>query len=472
MCAKARPAFKQTRVFLRAHTLAMAVIVCLGRRTLTGLLTASGRQFEDWSAAYRLFQRERFDTEALFDVSLREAAGALAPAAPIAVVFDDTLLPKRGRKVAEACWRHDPQGPPFEHQIAWAQRIVEFCVMLPADPAQPSSARAIPVDLAVQKATPKPSKKASPQQRKDAARMRRENASPRLAAGRFAVLRQRLDAAGHADRLLLGAADGGFTNKTVFRDIPARCALVGRIRKDAKLCTPPPPAPAAASRGRTKLYGEPLPTPEQLLRDPSIPWQLSQPVFAAGEPRCFAYKTLERCRWRNGAGARDLRLVVVKPLSSTPHAAGRRLFFAHPGYLICSDPALSIEQILQIYVWRWEIEVAFQEQKTLLGMGQAQVRTHPAVSRVVQFQAWSYGTLLLAAREKGLLAPPRPKWQKSNGENKRLTVKQMISLMRSELWFGHPERDNINGFASRGALAMKPEKIDNAMQSAVIYASQ
>ena len=50
-----RPAFEQRRVAARAETLALSSLLALGRHTVTGLLTTSGSQFQDWSAAYRLF---------------------------------------------------------------------------------------------------------------------------------------------------------------------------------------------------------------------------------------------------------------------------------------------------------------------------------------------------------------------------------------------------------------------------------
>ena len=40
---KTRPAFTQNRTFERARTLAMNSLVCLGRRTVSGLLCASAQ---------------------------------------------------------------------------------------------------------------------------------------------------------------------------------------------------------------------------------------------------------------------------------------------------------------------------------------------------------------------------------------------------------------------------------------------
>jgi len=69
------------------------------------MLCASAHQFEDWSAAYRLFEQERFDREALFAPVLREVLERLEPDQPLVAMMDDTLLRKRGRKVYGAGWR-------------------------------------------------------------------------------------------------------------------------------------------------------------------------------------------------------------------------------------------------------------------------------------------------------------------------------------------------------------------------------
>ena len=38
----------------------------MGRSTISGILTSVGRQFLDWTAAYRLFSQERINTDYLF----------------------------------------------------------------------------------------------------------------------------------------------------------------------------------------------------------------------------------------------------------------------------------------------------------------------------------------------------------------------------------------------------------------------
>lgn len=103
---QARPAFAEHRTFERARSLAVSALACLGRRTLSGLLCTAGLQFHDWSAAYRLFERERMDTEQLWRVSTRAVLDALPPSAPVAagIVAMGACSPPRNSFVLTTRW--------------------------------------------------------------------------------------------------------------------------------------------------------------------------------------------------------------------------------------------------------------------------------------------------------------------------------------------------------------------------------
>lgn len=79
------------------------------------------------------------------------------------------------------------------------------------------------------------------------------------------------------------------TNRAVFRNLPHNTVAIGRIRKDAKLFHAPAEE-AAPRRGRRRWYGSPLPTPEQIRQDDSIPWSTIT-AFAAGMTHSFEVKT-------------------------------------------------------------------------------------------------------------------------------------------------------------------------------------
>jgi hypothetical protein len=288
-----------------------------------------------------------------------------------------------------------------------------------------------------------------------------------VGARRISILREELDRdEGGEGRELVVAVDGAYTNSTVFRWIPERTCLIGRVRKDARLYAQPVGEGSGSGRGRPRMYGEPLPTPEEVRQDRTVPWEEVE-AYAAGKVHGFQVKVVKPVRWR-GAGGRDLLLLVVRPLSYRPSKRGR-LLYREPAYLLCTDPSLSAKQILQHYLWRWEVEVAFREEKTLVGLGEAQVRTAQAAVQVPVFVAAVYAYLHLAALRAGIQPPvlPRPKWQRPK-QGERCTTAQLISLFRTELW-GRALGMNIRGFDARAHATTNQLKTPASPAAAVIY---
>jgi hypothetical protein len=120
-----------------------------------------------------------------------------------------------------------------------------------------------------------------------------------------------------------------------------------------------------------------------------------------------------------------------------------------------------VETILQAYLWRWEIEVTFREEKTILGLGEAQVRTDSTVANVPAFIAAIYAYLHLAAASAGLRPPilPTPKWRQQKQED-RCTTGNLISLLRTELW-GRALGVIFRGFDNQRADNTKSLKMPN-----------
>jgi hypothetical protein len=203
------------------------------------------------------------------------------------------------------------------------------------------------------------------------------------------ILRANLDR-DSIEKTIICSVDGGFTNRTVFRNIPENTVLIGRIRKDAKLFFPPP---ARTGRGRRRWYGASLPTPEQIRQDDSLPWEKVE-AFAAGKRHVFEVKRIPAVRW-SGSGDLTVQVMIIRPLAYRPHKGGR-LLYRNPAYLICSDAELAVNRFLQAYLWRWEIEVNFRDEKTLLGVGEAQVRKEKSTQSVPAFIVGTYAFLLLA----------------------------------------------------------------------------
>ena len=448
----------------------MSQLVCLGKHTVTGLLCASGRQFADWSADYRLFSRERFDKDMLFGVLRRGVVSCLREAEPLVVALDDTLLPKRGTKTPGVKWRRDPMGPPFQVNLVRAQRVMQMSAAVPSG-QDPSSARMIPVDFR-HAPTPRKPRKGSPPEAWHAYEQESAAANlPALAARRVRTLRLKLDEEGQAGRTLLIVVDGGYTNRHFLKDIPAGVTVIGRIRGDARLFYPPSSERLPGTRGRKRVYGEAAGTPEGFRRDESVPWGTVK-VFAAGRVHDFKVKVFSPLLWR-ASGPTPLRLIVIAPLAYRPRKSSRVLY-RQPAYLISTDLETPVEKIVQAYVWRWDIEVNFRDEKQLLGVGEAQVRSESSVETAPALAVAAYAMLLLAAQRafgSGSIpgALPAPKWNQA--VKPRVTTQDLIQQFRAELWGKGLTADNFSDFAQHGSRYVKSKKFKMPLASAVLYAA-
>jgi len=237
-------------------------------------------------------------------------------------------------------------------------------------------ARGIPLDFIHAPTAKKPRKNARPEEWDAYKAAVKPHKVTVLGSKRIEGLRGQI-----SNRKLICAVDGAFTNQEVFRNIPANTALIGRIRKDARLFLPPE-HDEGIRRGRRKFYGTALPTPEEMRKDNSIPWQQVR-AYAAGKAHDFDVKVIRPVRWK-GSGERDVLILIVRPLSYRPRK-GSKLLYRSPACLICSDASLPLEQLLQGYIWRWEIEVNFRDEKTVMGVGQAGVRTDDSVKNLPAF---------------------------------------------------------------------------------------
>jgi len=264
--------------------------------------------------------------------------------------------------------------------------------------------------------------------------------------------------------------DGRFTNRILFKGLPAGMDFIGRIRADAKLYALPP-AVHVVGRGRKRSYGKLLPTPEQLRQDDSIMWQRVR-AFAAGKEHDFRVKSLSCVLWRAAGAKRCLRLLVIAPLAYRPNK-NSRILYRKPAYLISTDVTSDLSCILQRYVWRWGIEVNFREQKTLLGVGQAQVRVPASTENVPAMIVASYAMMLLAGLRYGStitgdhILPPA-KWRRRRSAQK-LSTQSLINQLRVELWSKALGIENISHFSTTECSDKKPEKLRPSLSSAVLY---
>jgi hypothetical protein len=449
------------------RNLAFGALTCLGRQTVSGILTASGQQFVDWSAAYRIFSQNRIDIDKLFKISQKAIMQELNQGQMLVAHMDDTILKKTGKKVPGTSWRRDPLGPPFQTNFIWGQRFLQISMALPSKEGL-SQSRAVPVDFHHCPTAKKPGKKSSPEEVKHYIEASKQLNLSIQGVERIKKLRQSLDEQGNGDKELYLSVDGSYTNSNVLKNLPERVTIIGRIRKDTRLHRIPE---TLNHTGRKKVYGEQIPTPEEIRQSDDIEWQQVK-SWAAGKEHVFNVKVVKDLRWESAGGKHDLQLIIIRPLRYrlSKHS---KLIYKAPAYLICTDNELDIEKLLQAYLWRWEIEVNFRDEKTLLGAGKAQVRNEQSVANIPAFIAVIYSFLLIAAHktyrkhDRSKLIP-RPKWYPAQHEQ-RLSTGEIINLLRTQLWAKALGCNSFTGFVKREHDTRSRKNYAPSLSSAICY---
>lgn len=461
---ESRDAFNQSRTFEKARSLAYGAITCMGRHTLTGMLTACGKQFTDWSASYRIFGKDRLDVDKVFDVSIRHSL-EYSPKNMLVAHIDDTLLRKSGKKVAGTAWRRDPLGPPFHTNFIWAQRFVQMGISVPQEQG-PCQARCIPVDFVHCPSIKKPRRTASAEEWATYRQATRAFNMSKQGSLCIQKLRTKVDALGHQGKEIVVSVDGGYTNRTVLKSLPKGVTLIGRVRKDAKFYLPASQQPQF---GRRKVYGDRVPTPEEIRKSEKIPWRQVK-AWAAGKEHTFDIKVVPHLMWRASGEKHKLTLIVMRPLAYR-RSKQAKILYRDPAYLIHTECNLSIQDMVQAYLWRWGMEVNFRDEKTIIGTGQAQVRTKNAVKNVPAFVTAMYSFLNLAAheahRKRTVQILPRPKWYPAS-KDQRITVTEMLSHFRFLFWT-RQNKSHFSGFVQKEHNHHKLKKITNPFDAVVFY---
>lgn len=412
----------------------VAHLLCTQRRTVTGLLNVLGRQQQDWSKAYRLY-KEHVNNSTIFAPIIDGVLELIPEDAPLNIAVDDSHLRKTGSKVAGAGWYRDPLGPQFHTNLMWSQRFIQFSAAVP-DPENPKRSRMIPIAVTLIPKLPKPAKGASSQEIEQYEKLKTLNSPGAHAVRMLKQLRQHLDASSvHASKAIWVSGDGDYSNSTLLPQLPPKTVYIGRTRTDINLRSVPAKS-WKRTPGRPCSYGKKLPTPEELRKDKAIEWTHAEICNGPKKTTKVRYKHIARAKWHIAGEKAVVQIVVIAPLRYKKRKDGPWRY-TRPAHLVCTDPSVPVEKLIQAYLWRWGIEVNFKEEKQLFGAGQTQVRNESSVSTAPAVCIATYAALLLAGiRAYGFNSKPPsvrpPKWyQRKN--NLRVTSSDLIKQLHQEM---------------------------------------
>ena len=355
-----QPAFCKQDTFRRAKDHAVASICSIGRHTITNLIIWLGHDQEDHTADYRLYNEYKWNVEDLFNPILKKTLEYF-PDQYIVVGADDTRIRKTGKKIPGTSWGRDPLSPPFQVNLMWGQRFLQLSCLLPLYKSHDVGPRAIPIRFAHCPPLKRPGARATDEEREVYKELSKTKNLSTEFVKEVASLRNQLNKEECLKKLLM-VCDGSFCNKTCMNmNIPG-VEMLSRTRKNAKLCF-------LNQDSTRKVYSENKFSPEQVRKNDNIPWKTAT-LYYGGEWREMKYKEVNNVLWQSGTKTRPLRLIVLAPI---PYVKGGKRNYRDPAYLLCTDLDAPVEFLIQSYLDRWQIEVNFREEKSILGVGEAQV---------------------------------------------------------------------------------------------------
>ncbi len=414
----ARAIFNDLRSRRRVFEMGVASIVAARPKTITNLVEFNATHGNpalnhgNWSASYRLLSTCKWKLEELSWVLLDSALEFIGADEPVMIAVDDTLLRKTGRRIGGCAYARDPLSPPFQANLVWGQRIL--CVSVLVRSSAASAYRAVPVFFLHVPPVKIPAG-ASPEEQEKLVEMRKKSRMSAVARTLVEAIRRHLDENGLKGKKLVVCADASFANRAFLYEAPGGTAAVCRCRSDLRLVRPL----REEERVGKRLYGERLPTPDEMHRDEGVAERRLE-CGAMHQHASITYKSMEDVRWPTALRNQPCSVYAIRGQYYRKYGKRQHTqpaFLVMTGNVATSGAAgVPPETMLEAYLLRWEIEVGFRDQKNWLGIGKAQVRNKDSVKKTPAFMSACYAMLLMASMKafddrRTSAFDPLPKWR-------------------------------------------------------------
>ena len=227
---------------------------------------------------------------------------------------------------------------------------------------------------------------------------------------------------GKAKQLIL-VGDGGFAAGQLTLDcIRYGVTLVSRLKMNARLFAFPSER-SPHQRGRTSLKGERLMNFKQMLSLDNLPWKDVQIVGYSGIKRQVRYVSAT-CMWgADGSTPIPMRWVlVIDPTGKMD-----------PMPLMSTDSLMTPEQMIELYVDRWSLEVTFEETREHLGVETQRQWSDKAIARSTPILMGLYSLVCLMGTRLGqeeLLKVEETAWY----QKEHATFSDMLRAVRMTIW--------------------------------------
>jgi len=398
------PLFSE-RVWLHAQVLIVGALLTQGTRTVTQALRVMGMSHErHWTNYHRVLNRAVWSTLQASKILLGLIVATMPVGSTIVLGADDTIERRTGRKIkALGCYRDGVRSTKKHVVRCFGLKWVSMQVLVRV----PWSTRVWALPFLSVLCWPK-----------DKSGKRRHKTSVDLVRQMMCQVRRWLPA-----RMIVMVVDGGFAAVSLALACRKQdVVMVSRMRLDAALYHPPGPQPSG-KRGRKPTKG----TRQRSLRvwaaRSDTPWEEREVDWYGGGRKRMLVFSRTALWYTPRQKPVEVRFVLVRD-------PARKL---RDEAFFCTDVAASPQQILTWVIWRWSVEVTFEEARAHLGVETQREWSDKAIARTtpVLLGLFSIVTLLTMEMKKaGEIPVEQTAWYKKEEP----TFADCIALVRRRIW--------------------------------------
>jgi hypothetical protein len=326
--------------FLRFVVLALATILTVGQRTICNLLRTLGALAPGHPSSYHhVFSKRCWSCWRLAHCLTGWVFDHLPPEGRTSLTGDDTVAEHPGAHVfGKGCHRDPVRSTHSYTAFRWGHKWVVLSVLV----RFPFTRRpwALPLLVALYRSE------------KDNARAGRRHKTPaRLLRQLCCVLLRWF-----RQRHFVLTGDNNYGSHEMARFAArrrGRLSLVSKFYPDARLYEPPPPY---SGHGRPRVKGKKLPTPQEVV---AAARRCKRNVAWYGGGRRDVATVSGTGQWyKAGQGLVAVRWVFVQDRTGTHRDE----------YFFTTDGTMSVQEVIETYVGRWNQETTFQEMRSCLGL--------------------------------------------------------------------------------------------------------
>ncbi len=396
-----------------AKVLLVGAILTPGKRTVTAALRVMGlhaeRQFQNY---HRVLNRATWSSRAVSRILLRLLVAAFVPAgAPVVVGLDEHIERRRGAKIAaKGIYRDAVRSSKSFFVKTSGLRWVSMMLLTSIPWADRVWALPFLTVLA-------------PSERYHQERGQRHKQVTDWARQMILQLRRWLP-----DRQLVVVADSTYAAIELLAagtNLAQPVTMITRLRLDAALYDPAPPR-LPGKRGGPRKKGDRQPTLASRVADATTRWEATTVRWYGRKTRGVKLATGTAVWYHSGKPVVQLRWVLITD------PAGK---FA-PQALLSTDLGLTACQIVEWFVWRWQLEVTFEEARAHLGIETQRQWSDLAILRSTPALLGLFSLVTLLAQEL-LQEQALPARSAAWYPKPVATFSDTLALVRQQLWPAH-----------------------------------